>query len=77
MRENNFDGLDFDWLYPASRDGSRPEDKENYGKLVKNLREEFEKEANSTGRDRLLISMAVPTIENIIDKGFDIPELNK
>lgn len=77
LRQNNFDGIDFDWLFPASRDGSKSEDKENYVILMKELREEFEKEANSTGRDQLLISMAVPTFEDILEKGFDIAELNK
>jgi len=29
-----FDGLDLDWEYPTFRDGGRPEDKNNYAKLV-------------------------------------------
>lgn len=35
LRQNNFDGLDLDWEYPAFRDGSNPSDKENYVFLVK------------------------------------------
>uniref|UniRef100_A0A2H8TTC1 chitinase n=1 Tax=Melanaphis sacchari TaxID=742174 RepID=A0A2H8TTC1_9HEMI len=77
LRQNNFDGLDLDWEYPAYRDGSNPSDKENYASLVKELREEFNRESSKTGRTRLLLTMAVPAGIEYIDKGYDIPELNK
>ncbi|XP_050522808.1 serine-rich adhesin for platelets isoform X2 [Daktulosphaira vitifoliae] len=77
LRQNNFDGLDLDWEYPSFRDGSNPSDKENYALLVKELREEFNKESSKTGRSRLLLTMAVPAGIEYIDKGYDIPELNK
>jgi chitinase len=35
LRQHQFDGLDLDWEYPASREGSRPADRENYAQLVK------------------------------------------
>lgn len=41
LRQNNFDGLDLDWEYPAFRDGSNPSDKENYVFLVKVCTHEY------------------------------------
>uniref|UniRef100_A0A336MJW6 chitinase n=1 Tax=Culicoides sonorensis TaxID=179676 RepID=A0A336MJW6_CULSO len=41
------------------------------------LREEFEREASKTGRSRLLLTMAVPAGTNHIEKGYNIPKLNK
>uniref|UniRef100_A0A0K8T485 Chitotriosidase-1 n=2 Tax=Lygus hesperus TaxID=30085 RepID=A0A0K8T485_LYGHE len=77
LRINHFDGLDLDWEYPAYRDGGKPKDKENYAQLVQELREEFERETEKTGRPRLLLTMAVPAGIEYIDKGYDIPKLNK
>ena len=37
VKEYNFDGLDLDWEYPANRGGS-PDDKENFAKLVTELK---------------------------------------
>ncbi|XP_066904768.1 uncharacterized protein Cht6 [Halyomorpha halys] len=77
LRQNHFDGLDLDWEYPAYRDGGKPKDKENYAQLVQELREEFEKESSKTGRPRLLLTMAVPAGIEYIDKGYDLPKLNR
>jgi len=77
LRTNHFDGLDLDWEYPAFRDGGKSADRENYAELVKELRTEFETEANKTGRPRLLLTMAVPAGLEYIDKGYDVPKLNK
>ncbi|KPJ05649.1 Acidic mammalian chitinase [Papilio xuthus] len=77
LRQNHFDGLDLDWEYPAFRDGGKPKDRENYAKLVRELREEFERESEKTGKPRLLLTMAVPAGIEYIQKGFDIETLNK
>nr|CAI5827024.1 unnamed protein product [Callosobruchus analis] len=77
LRQNHFDGLDLDWEYPAFRDGGKPRDKENYAALVQELREEFDRESEKTGRPRLLLTMAVPAGIEYINKGYDIPKLMK
>nr|QLI34032.1 chitinase 6-1 [Sogatella furcifera] len=77
LRQNHFDGLDLDWEYPAFRDGGKPRDRDNYAQLVQELREEFERESSKTGRTRLLLTMAVPAGIEYIDKGYDIPKLNR
>ncbi|XP_072397046.1 uncharacterized protein Cht6 isoform X1 [Diabrotica undecimpunctata] len=77
LRLNHFDGLDLDWEYPSFRDGGKPRDKANYPLLVQDLSEEFDREAEKTGRPRLLLTMAVPAGVEYINKGFDVPELNK
>jgi hypothetical protein len=41
------------------------------------LRAEFDREAAKTGRPRLLLTMAVPAGIEYIDKGYDIPKLNR
>lgn len=77
LRQNHFDGLDLDWEYPAFRDGGKARDRDNYALLVKELREEFDRESEKTGRTRLLLTMAVPAGIEYIDKGFDIATLNR
>ncbi|CAL4069687.1 unnamed protein product, partial [Meganyctiphanes norvegica] len=77
LRRYNFDGLDLDWEYPASRTGSVPEDRENYAALVKELRVAFQQEGRKIKKGRLLLTMAVPAGQNYIDKGYDIPSLTR
>ena len=59
------------------RDGGKPEDRNNYAKFVVQMREAFEKEAEQTGKDRLMITMAVPASLEYAGKGFDIRTLNQ
>ncbi|XP_018567327.1 uncharacterized protein LOC108907948 [Anoplophora glabripennis] len=77
LRQNHFDGLDLDWEYPTFRDGGKPRDRDNYAQLVEELREEFDRESEKTGRPRLLLTMAVPAGIEYINKGYDVPKLMK
>lgn len=77
LRQNHFDGLDLDWEYPAFRNGGKAKDRANYAQFVQELREEFNRESEKTGRPRLLLTMAVPAGEEYIEKGYDIPKLNR
>ncbi|KAL1517942.1 hypothetical protein ABEB36_001638 [Hypothenemus hampei] len=77
LRQNHFDGLDLDWEYPTFRDGGKPRDRDNYAQLVQELREEFDRESEKTGRPRLLLTMAVPAGIEYINKGYDVPKLTR
>ena len=52
LRDNKLDGLDIDWEYPNSVGNGnihRPEDTQNYTKLLKELRDRFNKEEKVSG----------------------------
>ncbi|XP_049845623.1 probable chitinase 2 [Schistocerca gregaria] len=69
LRKYNFDGLDLDWEYPTQR-GGVPSDRENFVALVRELRQEFDKNG-------WLLTAALGASTAVIEKAYDVPMLGK
>ncbi|KAL7501033.1 hypothetical protein ACHAWT_009188, partial [Skeletonema menzelii] len=69
-----FDGIDFDWEYPVTRDGT-PEDFVNYPLLIQEVRHQFTIAKETKGVD-LLLTMAVPVNPSKISDGYDLKSLS-
>ncbi|KFM77883.1 putative chitinase 3, partial [Stegodyphus mimosarum] len=73
LKKHRFDGLNVAWLYPncwQGKCGSNSDDKENYVKLLRELRAAFDKED-------LLLTASVSAVVEHIDAGYDVPEVTK
>ncbi|XP_016285570.1 chitinase-3-like protein 1 isoform X1 [Monodelphis domestica] len=71
LRTYDFDGLDLAWLYPGRRD------RENYSLLLQEMADEFSKEAQRTGKERLLLSAALSAGRVAIDAGYNLPQISE
>lgn len=73
VKDYGFDGIDLDWEYPAwtGLSDSRPEDKDNFTKLCKELRV-----ALDAYKPGLLLTSACIGGQNV-GRFYDLPELNK
>ncbi|KAM7301859.1 endochitinase [Ixodes scapularis] len=70
LKDNDFDGVDIDWRFPASPDrAGQPEDKENYVQLLKSF--------CSLRKKGLTVTATVPITPYYLDAGYDIKEMAK
>lgn len=76
LKKHNFDGLSLEWSYPKcwqSECKKGPDsDKPNFTKLVRELRQEFEKQ-----KPPLVLAVALSGYKEVIDKAYEVREISQ
>lgn len=75
LRRHNFDGLSLEWNYPRcwqSDCKKGPEsDKPNFTKLIKELRDEFDKQV-----PKLTLAVSISGYKEVIDVAYEVEEIS-
>lgn len=75
-RHTQFEGFDLDWEYPGATDRQgKYADKENFLKLIQELRKRLDEFASSANGRRIELSMAVPVAKFRLQEGYEVYEL--
>ncbi|CAM1302379.1 Cht3 (predicted) [Pycnogonum litorale] len=76
LKQYDFDGLDLDWEYPKCWqmrcNQGPPSDKENFARLVQELREAFNNESIP-----LMLTCTLTANSNVAKEAYDIPSLSR